>query len=343
MSDIAFTRRGLVAPETQTKWYEGAGLVESSVGTVDAALEGDGWGATGNLVATGLGAIGAVMDPFQAIFAAGVGWLMEHVSFLREPLDALCGDPKEIEGHAQTWLNVQARIYEAVTFFVDEVNTSTAEWTTQAADAYRHRAGQHAEAVEALGGSCEFLAQCTLTAGAVIGVVRNTIRDLIAEVVGAAISKALQSLLVVTIPKVVAEVAILVAECTSKIVRILQRLTSTLSKLVERLGKLGGLVDKLANSLREASHGATILSAHRIEAAAVREATPGSGLKEFASAYRGAFGTISSGHAAAHGTLLTGVKEAAIGSAEANGAQNTGATIGKMDDGQNPPSIDLPL
>jgi hypothetical protein len=60
------------------------------------------------------------------VFAAGVGWLMEHVSFLREPLDRLMGDPKAIEGHAQSWKNIEQRICDAMEFFVAEVNRSTA-------------------------------------------------------------------------------------------------------------------------------------------------------------------------------------------------------------------------
>ncbi|RZU48481.1 hypothetical protein EV385_0197 [Krasilnikovia cinnamomea] len=342
MTDAVVTRGSLIAPEGDTKWYEGAGILESVMGMSDALGEADYWGFGGNLVATGLGAIGAIMDPFQAIFAAGVSWLMEHVSFLREPLDALCGDPKEIEGHAQTWRNIQGRIFESVTFFADEVNRGTAEWTAKAADAYKHRAGQHAEAVQALGASCEFMAKCTLIAGAVIGVVRNTIRDLIAEVVGAAVSKAVQALLVVTIPKIVAEVAVLVAECTSKIVNMLQKLTKAISKLTSQLGKLGNMVDNIATSLREASHGATILGAYRAEAAGARLAAPGTGLKNYAGAYRDAFKTVSAGHTAAHGTLPTVLKETAINSARSNTSQNAGSTADKAD-GEGPPPIELPL
>lgn len=339
---MAGTPPALVAPEADTKWYEGAGLVESTVGSVDSVLEGDGWGAAGNVVATGLGAIGAVMDPLQAVFAAGVGWLMEHVSFLREPLDALCGDPKEIEGHAQTWRNIQAQLYAAVTDFVSDVKSSTAEWTMKAADAYRHRAAEHALAVRTLGESCEYLAKSTLTAGALIGVVRNTIRDIIAEVVGAAISKALQSLLVVTIPKIVAEVALLVAECTAKIMRMLQRLTSSIGKLTAKLGDLGGLVDTLGVTFRETAHNARILGTYRFEAAATYADSPATSLRGYASAYRTAFTTISDGHTAVHGTLPTVVQETAVNSARSNSAQNSGATIGKMD-GKEPPPIDLPL
>lgn len=172
--------------------------------------------------------------------------------------------------------------------------------------------------------------------------VRNTIRDVIAEVIGAAISKALQALLVVTIPKIVAEVAVLVAECTAKILRMLQRLTSSLGKLTAKLGKLGGVVDSMSSALRTTSNNATILSAYRLEAAGTSLANPASSLKDYAAAYRTAFTTISDGHTAVHGALPTVVRETAINSARSNGAQNAGGTAGKLD-GKEPPPIDLPL
>ena len=33
--------------------------------------------------------IGFAIDPLGSVLTAGVGWLLEHISFLREPLDAL--------------------------------------------------------------------------------------------------------------------------------------------------------------------------------------------------------------------------------------------------------------
>ncbi|MEU8819273.1 hypothetical protein [Actinoplanes sp. NPDC048796] len=339
---MADNRPELAAPDADRKWYEGAGLVESSVGTIDSALGGEWGGAAGNAGATALGALGAVMDPLQAIFAAGVGWLIEHVEVLRKPLDDLCGNPKEIEAHAITWRNVQTELFKSVETFVDDVKSSTAEWTAQSADAYRHRAAEHATNVAALGEACEALSNRTITAGAIIGVVRNTLRDIIAEIIGAIISKALQSLLVVTIPKIVAEVAVLVAECTSKIVSVLQKLTTVIRRLAQQVGRLGGLMETLAVKMREAAHGASIVGAYRLEAAGTRMVNPTSGLAEWGKAYQTAFSKISDGHTAIHGTVGTVIKETIVNSARANGSQNAGSTLDKMTP-KDPPAIDLPL
>lgn len=339
---MAEDRPELVAADGDRKWYEGAGIVESSVGTLDSALGAEWGGAAGNAAATGLGALGAVMDPLQAVFAAGVGWLIEHVECLRRPLDDLCGNPKEIEAHAITWRNIQGELFKSVEVFVDDVKSGTAEWTGRSADAYRQRAAEHATSVAALGEACEVLSDRTVTAGAVIGVVRNTIRDIVAEVIGAAISKALQALLVVTIPKIVAEVAVLVAECTAKIVNVLQKLSRVIRSLAEQVGKLSGMVDSLAVALREASHGATVVGAYRLQAAGTRMMNPTSGLGEWGAAYKTAFDTINDGHTAIHGTVATVVKETMINAARSNGAQNAGSTADKVTP-KDPPPIDLPL
>jgi hypothetical protein len=323
-TDAVVTRPSVIAPEGGTKAYEGAGIFESACGIADGLKNGDWLGVGGNVVATGLAALGAIMDPLQAIFAAGVGWLMEHVSFLREPLDKLAGDPKAIEGHAQTWYNIEKRIYEATDFFVDQVNQSTAHWTSRAAEAYRRLARSHAESVQSLGAITIF--------GAVVGVVRNTIRDIVAEVVGACISKAIQALTVVLIPKVLAEVAILVGNTSRKILSMLKRLFEALKRIGQLASKLDGILSKIGQANRDTLR----LEAFRLQA--VGEG--GSGLRGF----RNAYNTLGQGNRSVYG----GVRDVAVNTgrsaSQTNGAQNAGQTGDTLrGDNPAPTPIDLPL
>ncbi|GAA2464908.1 hypothetical protein [Winogradskya humida] len=334
----------IYAPEASTNWYEGAGMLESVMGVIDGWQNADWLSVGANALSTGLSAIGAIMDPFQAIFAAGVGWLMEHVSFLREPLDWLAGDPKEIEGHAMVWRNIAGRVNLAAETYTGEVNSAAADWTTIAADAYRARGSRHVEDILSLSKISEGMARATLIAGAMVGVVRNTVRDVIAEVVGAAISKALQSLLVVTIPKVVAEVGILVAKCSAQILQLLKRLTTAISSLGSSIRGLSGILDNIATSLREGTNASVILGAYRAQAGMEQMARgPSSGLRDSWSAYQEAFKTISQGHAAAHGVTETVVKETIKSAAVNNGIQNSGATGDKLPDSPDPANVRLPL
>lgn len=332
MSGEAFTRPGLVAAESETKSYEGAGIFESAGGVVDGVANQDWLGVGGNALAGGLGLLGAVMDPLQAVFAAGVGWLMEHVSFLREPLDKLCGDPKAIEAHAQTWYNIERRIYEATDFFVAEVNNSTAAWAAKSAEAYRSRARNHAESIQAMGKVADFMSKTTTIVGAMVGVVRNTIRDIVSEVIGACISKALQAVTVVLIPKVAAEVAILVAECSTKILNLLKRLFSAIKQLGVATGRMGDILQ----SIGQANRNVLRLEAFRLEAAG----TAGSGWNGFKSAYN----LVGQGHTSVYGPVNNVMIETAKAAPKTNGAQNTGSTGDTLrKENPEPTPIDLPL
>jgi uncharacterized protein YukE len=337
--DTYITRPSVIASESATKGYEGAGIFESASGLVDGIAHGDWLGAGGNAVATGLSLIGAVMDPLQAVFAAGVGWLMEHVSFLREPLDKLMGDPHAIDGHAQSWRNIEQRIYDAVDFFVDQVNKSTAAWAAQSAEAYRRRARDHAQSVQALGKIAGGMSTATTIVGAMVGVMRNTIRDIVAEVVGACISKAIQAVTVVLIPKVVAEVAILVSKTSAKILNLLKSLFAAIKRMGALTKQMGHIIEEIGQSNRNVLR----LEAFRLEALDVH----GTGWKGFASGLshaKSAYGLLSEGQIAVTGPVDQVIIETGKNASRTNGVQNAGSTGSTVTGNKPEPNpIDLPL
>jgi hypothetical protein len=343
MTDAAFTRPGLIAGESDTMKYEGAGIFEAALGARDAFAADNNLAGFGNVAVVGLSALGAVMDPFQAIFAAGVGWLMEHLDCLREPLDWLAGDPKEIEGQAKTWQNLQQRTYEATEFFVGQVRSTASQWGSEAATAYRAKASEMAESMLALGAVADSMSDATLKAGALVGIVRNTVRDLIAEVVGAALSKALQSLLVVTIPKVLAEVAILVAECTAKITRVLRQLMAGIKVLGGKfpaLSSVCNLVNKAMDGpVTELEFGSLFLNSSKLHAADSYVSDSDGPLAAYKHAYR----TLGEGNSVAYGTEAHVAVDALQNGFQMNTFQNGGAAGDGVAKGVKPPDIELPL
>jgi hypothetical protein len=345
MSDGAsVSRPSLIAGEAETKGYEGAGIAEAAMGVADGIKDGSAFSIIGNGAVVGLSALGAIMDPFQAIFAAGVGWLMEHVDCLREPLDWLAGDPKEIEGHAATWRNLQTRTYEATDFFVGQVRSTTSHWGSEAATAYREKAVRMADGAVALGEVADAMAEATLIAGSIVGVVRNTVRDLIAEVVGAAVSKALQALLVVTIPKILAEVALMVAEYTGKIMNVLRRLTDAIHALGSKLPALAGILNRVKgvmdNAISEATYGSVFLNSSKLAAADGYVSDSEGAWAGFKSAYK----TLGEGNNVVYGTQSRVAVDALREGTKMNSLQNSGATADTLNGDQpTPPAIDLPL
>jgi hypothetical protein len=344
MTDAAFTRPSLIAGESETKGYEGAGILEAAMGMKDGFKDGNELAGFGNMAVVGLSALGAIMDPFQAVFAAGVGWLMEHLDCLREPMDKLLGDPKEIEGHAATWRNLQKRTYEAAEYFADQVTAKTANWSSEAVAAYRAKASQMADSTLALGEVADSMAEATLVAGSIVGVFRNTIRDLVAELVGAAISKALQALMVVTIPKVLAEVALMVAEVTGKVVRLLRQLAEAIGKLGSKfpamastLARITRLMDGTAS---EMAYGSVFLNASKLHAADSYVSDSEGALNGFKSAYK----TLGQGDGIVYGTRTQIAADALREGVKMNGIQNGSTTAGQIHDGEpTKPSIELPL
>ncbi|MBB2940632.1 uncharacterized protein YukE [Actinoplanes lutulentus] len=330
MSEAYLGWPGLIAEERTTKAYEGTGIFESASGMVDNAFSGDVPGFAGNALATGLAAMGAVMDPLQVVFAAGVGWLMEHVAILREPLDKLMGDPKAIDAHAQSWKNIEQRIYDATDFFVEEVNRTTVAWTAASADAYRQRARSHAESIQAMGKLADGMGRATTALGATVGIARNTVRDIVAEVVGACISKAVQAVSVVLIPKVVAEISILVSAASLKIFTVVKQLFAA----IKNTGLLVRQMQALMSRIGQSSRNVLRLEAHRIEAVG----TAGEGWRGAADAYR----LLSQGHVRAHGAVDQVMVNTARAAAQGNTSQNTGSGASDMNrDNPAPPPIDL--
>lgn len=110
--------------QDSTTALSGVPILESVDETRKAVESGD-WAAG----VMGAGCVGMALDPFGAILAAGVGWLMEHVGPVSDALDALTGDPDEIKAHSETWKNVAAELDAVRTEMTEVVKSDTASWT----------------------------------------------------------------------------------------------------------------------------------------------------------------------------------------------------------------------
>jgi hypothetical protein len=161
---------------------EGAGVV-SSVADLRTALGGGDPGEIASAASgAALDALGAAMDPLDALAAAGVGWLIEHVAFLHEGLDVLAGDPIQIRAQAQTWHNVSAALRSLAEDYRADVDTLTG-WDGAAAVGYRLAATDHVDGLHEGAARTAALSDELLLAGAQVGTVRALVRDLIVEVV----------------------------------------------------------------------------------------------------------------------------------------------------------------
>ncbi|MGD9527501.1 hypothetical protein [Pseudonocardia sp.] len=159
--------------------YEGAGFVSSWYDLGEAVAGGDPGEIAWAMNGAALDSLGVAMDPLDALASAGVGWLIEHVAFLHEPLDALAGDPIRIEDEARTWTAVATRMVEVAGQHVRSLDALTG-WTGAAADAYRETAGAFTFGLERGADLADVAASEVLSSGADIATVRALVRDAVA-------------------------------------------------------------------------------------------------------------------------------------------------------------------
>ncbi|HEY3483210.1 MAG TPA: hypothetical protein VGL02_30415, partial [Streptomyces sp.] len=243
----------LIAPtQDSTKAYSGITLLEDANDLKTAIETGDWASVAMGAVGTALDALSMAMDPFGAILAAGVGWLMEHVGPLKEALTGLTGNADQIAAQSETWKNVAGELEAVASDLQDMVQADLQSWTGAAADAYRQRSQDLATLLGSAQKGTEGAASGVKTAGEVVGAVRALVRDIIADLVGHMISWALQVVftLGIGLTWVVPQVVNAVAKTASKITDVTTKLIKALKALIPLLKKAGTLFEDAGKALK---------------------------------------------------------------------------------------------
>lgn len=232
--------------------WEGAG-VASSIADHNAA-----WSAehpdplqiafTGAAVA--LDGLDAVMNPLDALATSAIGWLIEHVWWLHEPLDALAGDPTQITAQAQTWHNVAVQLDTVAADYRAEISGGAPDWDGAAAGAYRAAAVDFSARLESAAGMAERLSSVILLSGAGVAATRSWIRDQIAEFVWLVI----QILVGYGILAFLTFGGSLAAGAVHAILRALElarTFVRQISRLLDALADSGRAADQLVGAMRD--------------------------------------------------------------------------------------------
>ncbi|GAB3298305.1 WXG100 family type VII secretion target [Parasphingorhabdus pacifica] len=229
----------------------GAGIVDSARATRDAFANED-WGefaASGGVLA--LDALITTIDPIGSALAAGVGWLMEHFSPLREALDFVAGDPNAIKEGADTWEQVKTDLEKLAQEIPGQVQTDTAGWAGPACNAYRQRSAELAEGVEAMSVSAGTASGAIATAGTMVATCRGLLRDIIAAVVAELIKGALAAL-AGSVVSFGATVAGYLGYAAGRVGMTLAKIATKISQLLGKLGKAGTHLAKALDDMAEA-------------------------------------------------------------------------------------------
>jgi hypothetical protein len=227
---------------------EGAGVASSWADVAEAvgADEPDGVEIAFVAAGAGLDTLGAIADPFDAIMSSAAGWLIEHVWFLREPLDALAGDPDQVVAQAQTWSNVAGALRCVAT---DHAAAGVYGWSGPAGMAYRGAVGDYARAVNDVAGQADQLANLVLGTGAAVGTVRALIRDLIADFLSRVLRRAIAALATAPVTlggSTAAAIGVIALEAY----RLACHLAERISRLLDVLSDAGSTAGRLVESMR---------------------------------------------------------------------------------------------
>ncbi|MGL4305486.1 MAG: hypothetical protein ACRCSF_04965, partial [Mycobacteriaceae bacterium] len=132
-----------------------------------------------------LEALSAVMDPLNALASAGVGWLIEHISFLNEGLDNLCGDSSAIELEADKW---RITVSDGITRCQDDLRISREimddSWDGLASESFSSSLKGMEVVLESLSVAATSVSGGLYMAGELVSIEREIIRDLIADFIG---------------------------------------------------------------------------------------------------------------------------------------------------------------
>lgn len=235
MSEAPPDGSDLVVEASGPDHREGLGLADSSLdfgGTLFAGVrdgEWDGMALAVNGTLVGLDAISFTEDPFTVVIQAGVGWLMEHISILREPLEVLTGDARQISALAQTWANVGAELSAAADDYESGLST-VASWDGRAATGYRTAATNYVTGLRGLAAHSRHTAQGVAMAGVVVATERAIVFDLLATFA----SRAVRNLLIA----MAASMTSLGASVAAFLARLSVDVATTATTLAHRLARL---------------------------------------------------------------------------------------------------------
>ncbi|QFZ23157.1 hypothetical protein [Saccharothrix syringae] len=200
------------------------------------------------LAAAWLDTLGAVLDPLAPFAEAEVGWLVEHVGFLRAPLDWLAGDGARIKDEIARWRQASIDLERVGRERRDEVEVRVRGWSPHAAEAFRRAREAWVEEAFAASRTCAAVADHVSMAGTAAAAVRGVVRDLLVLFAAEVVRNA-----AVALAAAEASGGATVAEFTGwaigRAAAVLERITGHVAKLVGALSRILAKLEELARSL----------------------------------------------------------------------------------------------
>jgi uncharacterized protein YukE len=183
------------------------------------------------------------IDPFGTLLGSGIGWLIEHVSFLKEPLDQLMGDPDEIKANVEA---TKATAAEMRVLAETHRNTLAQPqgWTGQSSEAFKANMDTLGQELDALANAVEKKAKIVAISGVLVSVLRDIVRDLIAQLLGTLLAGAIAAAATAFFTfgaSIVAFVGVAVGKAVALGVNIASRIAKLVAAMTRQMGRIKNL------------------------------------------------------------------------------------------------------
>lgn len=225
-------------------------------GAVNEWTDGDmSIGDVTTAVTSGLGVLGAALDPIGAITGAIAGWLMDvlvnNIPPLKTTVDSLLGAPDQINTTAQAWYRAGYQLQGLGQVHADSVGDCPT-WTGPSAEAYhtvlKGTTGLYAAGQQA----AESVAGWITLAGAIVGLFRSMVWDAIkkflAQVIEAAVAAIASSWFTLG-----GSVGVFAAWVSGKVAAIAAKFSSWIAKLLRKCAKLAQKLGRSGESFLRAA------------------------------------------------------------------------------------------
>ncbi|WP_223198547.1 WXG100 family type VII secretion target [Solihabitans fulvus] len=251
----------------------GSGILNDAAATFKDASNGDWANLAGDVVTDGLDLLGAAMNPLDTLASAGVGWLIEHISFLKDGLDKLAGNPDAVTAKAVTWSNISKQLEKSATSYEQSAGNLAGSYRGAAADGYQQAAKDYAATLRGASTHAQSASTAMNVGAALVGTERGLIRDLISSFVGGLIVKALAALASswcsfgASIAAFITDTVMEGASLAEKIATKIDKVVGKLGKLAQAAGKSKGIIEAAANALKKVGKGFSKLADKGLETA----------------------------------------------------------------------------
>lgn len=236
----------MTVPITSANSTTGAGVFDSwkqvgdSIGKVQTEHGGDLAAVSVelgiNVISAVLDTVAFAMDPLAKLIAAGLGWLIEHVSFLKWPLDQVAGNPSEVTKVANELHKIGESLRNTGTSLDDTLKATITQWQGKGYDSFLKSINDRKGWIDANAKAADVAGYMVETTGALIAAVRSLLRDIITTILGDIISTMLIAL-ALAIPTFGASIAVGVTKCVATVSVQVAAMMAKLAKVVSYAGR----------------------------------------------------------------------------------------------------------